>query len=269
MIDLHSHILPAVDDGPRDWGESLAICRLMVAQGIKKVVATPHYWTGVFEPRADQLQSKISRLVRHLQEESIELTVLAGMEVALNLEVPSFAKEKRILPLNGSRYLLLELPQLIPKEQILAVIFQLQLLNIVPIIAHPEKNPMIQKNPELMVEFVKKGALGQITTSSLLRKASKEVRNCAGQLLERRVVQLMATDSHSENARPPLLRQGLKQAAVILGSRLEAEAMVLERPERILRDQSLRLPDIRPPHRQAKGLRSLLGKAGLPLLPKG
>ncbi|MFW6055417.1 MAG: tyrosine-protein phosphatase [Thermodesulfobacteriota bacterium] len=245
MIDIHSHILPAMDDGPGSWAESLALCRLLAAQGVRIVVATPHYWPGVYEPRAGLIEQRVLELNLLLRKKRMDLTVLSGQEVVFCPEIRELLAKRAVLTLNGSRYVLLELPQLMAEEQLFTGIFQLQLAGYVPIIAHPEKNGMIQRDPGLMNELVCKGALGQVTASSLLESAPGKIRTCGQNLVCLRTVQIMSSDAHSVRGRPPRLAQGLEQAAELLKSRREAENMVLEGPKRIIQDRRLRLTEAR------------------------
>ena len=243
MIDIHSHILPKVDDGPETWAESLELCRLMVEQGIRTVVATPHYWPEVYEPRVGLIEQRVGQLNQLLRSRHMDLTVLGGQELLFCPELRGLLAKRLVLTLNDSRYLLLELPQLSVREQLYEGLFQLQMAGYIPIIAHPEKNRMIQRDPGLMVELVRKGGLGQLTASSLLDSAPGKVRTCARDLVRRQAVQLMASDAHSCKGRPPRLRDGLGQAEELLKSRLDAERMVRERPEEIIQDHTLRLPE--------------------------
>ncbi|MCF8105280.1 MAG: hypothetical protein K9K64_07355 [Desulfohalobiaceae bacterium] len=243
MIDIHSHILPAMDDGPGSWAESLSLCRLLAAQGVRTVVATPHYWPGVYEPRAGLIEQRVMELNLLLCKQGVDMTALAGEEVVFCPEIRELLAKRAVLTLNGSRYVLLELPQLMAEEQLFAGIFQLQLEGYVPVIAHPEKNRMIQGDPGLMLELVCKGALGQMTASSLLGSAPGKIRTCGQNLVRRRTVQIISSDAHSIDGRPPRLAQGLEQAACLLKSRREAEKMVLECPQKIIQDRRLGLPE--------------------------
>ncbi len=242
MIDLHSHILPGIDDGPTDWEESYELCKMMASQGIHTVVATPHYWPGVYEPTVELIQSRARDLNRLLKKKVLGLEVLSGSEIHFCPEMNELLTKDRVLTLNGTRYVLIELPGQIEKNTLFEGLFQLQLRGYIPIVAHPEKNNLIQKEPELMDQLVHKGYLGQITAASLLDQASPRNRDCARILLSRRSVQIIATDTHSTLHRPPLLKKGLEKAAQLLESRQKAETMVHNWPNCILNDQRFEVP---------------------------
>lgn len=243
MIDLHSHILPYIDDGPDDWEESLELCQLMINQGIRTVVATPHYWPGLYQPSVQKIKGRVRELNQLLKEKGLDLLVLSGSEIHFCPEMNELLSSGEILTLNYSRYILLELPQQIEKTIIFEAIFQLQLAGYVPIIAHPEKNSLIQKDPSLMDQLILKGALGQITAASLLEEVSSINRHLAQDLLGRNCVQIIATDTHSTLSRPPLLKQSLEKAANLLSSQEKARQMVQKWPEKILQDQEFKMPD--------------------------
>jgi protein-tyrosine phosphatase len=247
MIDLHSHILPNVDDGPDKWEESMELCRMMAVQGIRTVVATPHYWPGLYEPPVQLIQDRVKGLNERLRKAEINMEVLCGSEIYFCPEMIDLLIKKNILSLNGSKYVLIELPQQLEKGIFLEVFFQLQLKGYVPVVAHPEKNKMIQENPDIMSELVQKGALGQITASSLLDSAATKSRQTAQLLLERNSVQIMATDTHSIDSRPPLLKQGLGKAALVLDSMHKATEMVSFWPKMVIRSLKVQVPQpIRP-----------------------
>jgi len=217
LIDLHCHILPGIDDGAASLDDSLAIARLALQDGVRRVVATPHWGEGAFTGTGAEIQERVRTLQRELLGRGVGLEILAGAELFLSPEVPARCAEDPLLTLNGSRYLLVELPfRMVPPyaEQIL---FELQLQGIVPVIAHPERNAEITANPELLRKLVDRGALAQVTAGSLEGAFGSRVRRAAETLVKGRLVQIIASDAHSARGRPPRLEGAVRRAAQLVG----------------------------------------------------
>jgi len=234
MIDIHCHILPGVDDGAGSLEEALSMARVAVADGIRHMVATPHQmgWD------CQAVAAGVRALRRELDASGIALDLAPGFEMHLSLDLLRQGENERLCTLNGSRYVLLELPLADYPLYADEVIFGLQLRGLVPILAHPERNLAIQADPDPMVKLAERGVLGQLTASSLLDSADRRTRSTAENLLTWGLVQVLATDGHDVHHRAPRLSQAVDAAARIVG-REQAEAMVTSIPEAILADQEI------------------------------
>ena len=173
VIDLHIHILPGIDDGPRTLEESLEMARMAVADGITTVVATPH----LFSHRAvaledfnapDTIREAVAALNRELAAAAIPLIVLPGCEVPLFADILKFVESNRVLSLNdGGRYISLEMPDTVIPPATEDIIFHLSSLGLTPIITHPERNPIFYEMPQKLKRLLSLGCLAQITARSL------------------------------------------------------------------------------------------------------
>jgi protein-tyrosine phosphatase len=257
MIDTHCHILPELDDGAGSTDEALTMARIAVADGIQQMVATPHQknWDTAF---AQEIVARLQHFHRELVFSGIQLALAGGVEMILSHELLEPAGDERSHTLNGSRYLLLELPANDYPLYTREVIFDLELRGLVPILAHPERNAAIQDDPNRMVRLARRGVLGQLIASSLLAGADRTTRSTARRLLKRGLVQLLATDGHDADRRAPRLAEGVRAAARLVG-REQAEAMVTTVPEAILADREVDAEMFRPPERVRwwRGLRFL------------
>jgi len=247
MIDLHCHILPGLDDGAADLEESLQLASLSVQEGIHICVATPHFYVGLFTPSMESVQKQVVSLNEHLKTHDIALKVLPGMEVALTPQVLSHFDEGEFLGLNATRYLLVEPSRLSTPDTIHKACYQLLDRNITPVLAHPERNPPLHKDPETLFHLVRKGVLLQINATSLDPSQSQEAYNCVRFLLQHRAVHCIASDAHSPEHRPPRLRLAMEEACRILDSREEAHALVSRNPEHIISGASFTTPEPIPP----------------------
>ncbi len=252
MIDLHCHILPGVDDGPASQDESLAMARIAVEDGIHAVVATPHTLNGIYSNPLREVISKVATLQKSLSENHIDLLLYVGADVHLCPHLVDRITSGDAPTINDTgNFILLELPsQTIPKKGVKDEIFALKLNGITPIITHPERNAIIQHDPEILYEFISMGALSQVTAMSLTGDFGMRVKHSTEILLKYRLAHIIASDAHSSDNRPPVLSRAVENAAEILGNNEEAERMVTEVPSAIV---SGKMPDI-PEPTHAKGI---------------
>ncbi len=244
MIDIHTHILPGLDDGASDVEESLAMAKIAINDGIHTVIATPHTLNGIYPNSRSQVIASTKDLRVAFAKEQIKLDLFPGSEAHLNLGMVEKIFSGEVVTLNDNqRYLLLEFPfHSIPpgaKQEI----FQLQLKGITPILAHAERNYGFQQHFEKLYEFVGMGCLVQITAMSITGDLGRETCLCAQKMLEYRLAHIIASDAHSEMYRSPRLSPGIKKAAKILGSTEQAEEMVTTRPAAILAGEKVVVPE--------------------------
>jgi protein-tyrosine phosphatase len=211
MVDLHCHILPGVDDGPADLEESLEMGKQAVADGIEILVATPHVLNGTFHNPLQRVQDKVIFLREAFEITGICIDLRIGAEAQFCAGLAKKVMTEEVATINNNgRYVLVELPQhaILPgsKEEI----FQLKLHGITPILAHQERNPIFQSQPELLFDLVDMGCLVQITAMSITGQFGQEAMECAHLLLKQRYAHVIATDAHCPESRPPVLSPALE-----------------------------------------------------------
>ena len=234
MYDLHSHILPGVDDGARSVEETVAMARVAADNGTTVILATPHSKDVNENWSADYVRKLVRDVNAELQSNGIELTLLPGMETHLELYLPEWVTDGRALPINDTRYILVELPFFGHPNYAEEVLFQLQLQGLTPVLAHPERIEVIQNNPDMLAGFVRRGMLSQITAGSLLGYFGEDVRRFTVGIMERGLVHVIASDAHfADGPRSPKLLPGVEAAAKIVGEE-RALAMVVDVPKAIL-----------------------------------
>ena len=244
LIDLHCHILPNIDDGSQSLSQSLTMARSAVKDGIHSIVATPHTLNGVYTNPADKVAIHVANLQEVFSKNNIQLQLYPGAEVQLCPNMLERINSGEAGTINNSgKYLLLELPsQTIPKG-IKDEIFTLKLNGITPIVTHPERNSIIQHDPDILYELVNRGALVQITAMSITGDFGEFVKQAVEMMLKQRVVHLIASDAHSHDNRPPVLSHAVEIAAKVLGSSEEAKYMVSDRPAAILSGDIVEIPE--------------------------
>ncbi len=234
MIDIHAHILPSLDDGPRTIEESVEICKVAANDGIKTIVATPHSKDGVYDAKSDKILKAVDILNIKLKENEIDLKILPGAEIHIFEGLVESIKRGEVLTINnGGKFILLELPFVFIPPGTNKLVFNLVANGIVPIIAHAERILPFQKKPDLVSQLVKSGARVQVNSHGLTRRASARERKCAKRLLQNRLVHFIASDTHSLKSRPPILSIALEHAANIVGE-IEARTLVYENPKHII-----------------------------------
>ena len=235
MIDLHSHILPGVDDGAATMDDALEMARAAAAAGIAAVAATPHVRGG--EPiRAEAMQAGLAELRRALAGAGVELEVHGGGEVDLDRLEALPPDELKGFGLGGNpAYLLVEFPYQGWPLDAPRLLFDLRLAGITPVLAHPERNAAVQAKPERLRELVDAGALVQVTAGSLAGRFGSTNRRTAEALVANGLAHLVASDAHDAGRRG----WDLPAARAAVGDPALARWLVEEMPRAIVERQPL------------------------------
>ena len=242
MIDIHSHILPGLDDGASTWEDSLQMARLAVEDGIRTMVASPHLFKNRTVNLAeinhkDEILNKITEFKQKLLTAAIDLEILPGCDFPLSFESLQLLDEGRVFTINdGRRYLLLELPDASLPPATEEICFRLQSNGLTPIITHPERHFVFQEMPKKLERLLDLGCLAQITGASLIGGFGRQVARISREMMRKGYIHLLASDAHDTKRRPPLLGQALKEASSLVGKD-QALAMVTVIPEKIIRGE--------------------------------
>lgn len=256
MIDLHTHILPGIDDGVRTEEEAVEFARVAHADGIRTIVATPHCKEGFFVNDRDAVLAAVAPLEARLESEGIDVRLVPGAEVHICADLVDRIKDGRAPTLaDNGRTLLLELSLSQYPVDLANLVFQLKLAGIVVVLAHPERIRYFQDDVSRYVEVVRMGAYGQLTTGSLLGTFGTSAREFSEELLEKRLVHVLATDAHNTRGRPPLMREAVEVAGEIVGERF-AEAMATSIPRTLLDGREPDVPEPRADQPRKRGLLS-------------
>lgn len=231
MIDLHSHILPAVDDGPRTLEEAVAIARAAVADGIVAIAATPHVRDD-YPTSPARMRAGVAELREALAHESIPLELHPGGELALDRLDRLPHEDRRDFGLAGGRYLLLEFPYSGWPLDLPTRILELLAAGFVPVLAHPERNPEVIAAPERLESVISAGALVQVTAASLDGRLGRRAQRCGLELVRRGLAHLVASDAHA----PSVRGVGLAAAAAAIGDAEVARRLTVDVPAAIVAD---------------------------------
>lgn len=236
MIDLHCHILPALDDGPQTLDQAIAMCRVAENDGVKTIVATPHYRSDIHDVSPHRIADVVQTLNREIRERGIAVTILAGAEIAISPEVVGLLTPGGDLTLNRSRYFLAEFSPLSVPPGWDVLLRNFLHAGLIPIIAHPERNIWFMNHPEALAAAVNTGIKIQITAMSLTGGFGPAVRRFCTRILQQDLVHVIASDGHSDSMRPPLLSRAVRQAASVVGLP-QALAMVTTIPGAVIENR--------------------------------
>jgi len=211
VIDLHCHILPAVDDGPPTPEAALDIARAHVAAGVRRVTATPHV-TWDIPTSAELVRTKVDEVNALLRDHEIDLEVLTGGEIGMTRVSDLDDEELRGLALGGGPWLLVECPLTPAASGFDTVLHHLRARGHKVLLAHPERCPALQREPERLTALVHAGMLTSITAGALIGRFGSTVERYAHELVRDGLVHNVASDAHDASRRPPGLRAELEEA---------------------------------------------------------
>lgn len=208
MIDIHSHILPCLDDGAGSMEQSLAMCRIAAEEGIDSVVATPHCYVHHKSASPEKIQECIFAMQKKLNQEGIGITLYAGNEIYYRQDVEEELEQGRVCTLAGSKYVLVEFH---PGEEYLYIIRGLNSLSrygYYPILAHTERYENLFTQKDRLEELKNRGVQIQINASSIAAKGwSNQYRKRALRMIKEEMADFVATDAHSDVHRAPRIRE--------------------------------------------------------------
>ena len=233
LIDIHCHVLPEVDDGPKSWEVSISMCRMAAEDGITHLVATPHandryaYDREYLVTLVAELQKRIGPAPQlslgcdfHFSDENLERL---------------FARRHRYT-IGETNYLLVELSDYSIPPNLADGFRRLGDQGLTPILTHPERNPILQKTPQRVLEYADQGCLVQVTASSLTGFWGETPEKVSRWLLARSAVHILATDAHDTRRRVPVLSEAHAVVAEMMGAEY-ADALVEGNPGAIVKGE--------------------------------
>lgn len=235
MVDIHCHILPEVDDGAKTWDVAVAMCRMAAEDGIDHIVASPHanseylYNREEHEQRLDQLRALVAG----------QLQFSLGCDFHFSYEnIQDLLANPDRYCIGNTRYLLVEFSDFSLPPNVGDLLLNLSANGITPIITHPERNPILQRTPKMVLQWAANGALVQVTANSLTGRWGGTAKKVAELLAKNGAVHVLATDAHNTESRPPVLSAARDLMAKLVGKDA-ALAMVESIPRAIVSGEPL------------------------------
>ena len=245
MIDLHAHLLPGLDDGPATVEQSIETARAIVADGTTTLATTPHLREDHPAVVPAELATRTHNLQRALDEAGIALQLVTGSEIDILRAREASAEDLRLASYGGrGTHVLVETPYGPLPDAFEDLLFALTLAGLQILLAHPERNPTFQQDPQRLERVVRRGVLVQVTAMALATSARRSrSRRLALFLVEEGLAHVIASDAHAlAMGRPVGLSAGVAAAAEVAPAR--AEWMVTEAPAAILAGEALPTPPV-------------------------
>ena len=206
FTDVHTHILPGVDDGSPDLSRSLDMIRMARMNGTRRIILTPHR-RGHYRKTPDELREIFAVLSRESAKLFPDVTLYLGNEIAYEPDVPHKLETGQVLTINDTEYALIEFQPGTPYSHITRAVSEVRYAGFLPVVAHIERYDCARTHPELAVERLELGALIQMNADSILGKHGFGVKRYCHKMLSQEKVHVIGSDAHNLDARPPLLRE--------------------------------------------------------------
>ena len=234
MIDFHSHILPAIDDGSKSMEDSIQILREAREAGFSKIISTSHYLEGYYEIKEEDRK----RLIQELKNEDIGLELYVGSEIYITENMIDLLKEKKASSINNSKYVLFEIPMnnktMLTKE----IIYRLIENGYVPVLAHPERYSFIQQNLEELEELVDMGTLCQSNYGSIIGLYGKKTEKTVKKLLKNNLIHFLGSDVHRQEQIYNKIPKAIKKIKKIISEDKFIELSEIN-PQKVLNNEEI------------------------------
>lgn len=237
MVEIHYHLLFGVDDGPKTIEDSLALVEASIQEGVTHIVATPHANHEFnFDPKVNR--ERLSAIYERLGG---RVTLGLGCDFHLSYEnLEDVRRDRSKFTINGKQYLLVEFSDASIPVTATDILYGLQLTGIVPIITHPERNPILVQHPRRLSEWIRGGCLVQLTAASLTGRFGRRAKAMSHDLIQKNWVHCIASDAHSIEGRPPAMREAYQILEHDFGKET-AERLCVQNPGAIFRGEELAL----------------------------
>lgn len=241
MIDLHSHIIFGVDDGPKTLEESEQLLIEAYHQGVRTIVATSHRRIGMFETLEEKIQLNFRRVQEIAQEIAPDLTILYGAEVYYSNEMLEKLKIGEIPCINKTSYVLIEFGRSTSFWEIRNALKNLLMLGLIPIVAHIERYQALKNNEKYLKEIISMGCYTQVNSSNILKPKffndkNRVLKKRVKYFLERDLVHFIASDMHNLSKRPPYMKDAYEIISKKYGEK-KARELFVDNPSRIIQNQ--------------------------------
>ncbi len=241
MIDLHSHIVFDVDDGPKSIDDSRALLEEAYAQGVRTIVSTSHRRKGMFETPEDKIAANFKAVQDLAQDIAPDLRILYGAEIYYTSDILDKLENNLIPKLNDTRYALIEFSMNTPYREIHNALTNVLMLGITPVIAHIERYDALENNEKRVKDLINMGCYTQVNSSSILKPklfgdTYKFMKKRTRYFLEKDLVHIVASDMHNVDSRPPYMKEAYEIVSKKYGLDKARELFMLN-PEKIIKDQ--------------------------------
>lgn len=241
MIDIHTHILPGIDDGSKDIMQTMQMIKEAELAGFTDIITTSHYIENEYDVGKVDRQSLIDAIQNEINKEEINIILHNGAEAFITNSLVDLVEDNEIPTLADSRYVLFELPMHMNVLYLDRVIEELITSKYRPIIAHPERYDIVKENPNMAIKWVKNGVLLQANYSSIIGNYGVDAKNTLLKLLDANAIHFLGTDTHTPNTKYIQINEMLEEYKKVIGEE-KLEELTKLNPNKILNDEKIR-PD--------------------------
>lgn len=238
MIDIHTHIIPQIDDGSGSVEETFDLINEAKDAGFTDIILTPHYITNYYETPGIEVKFLQESLQKIVNDKNLGIKLHSGMEIYISEELDELIKEGTVITLADSKYILIEFPMNTKMRNIDQILFVIRNMGYKVIIAHPERYKFIQENIEYAIQLVEQGCLLQANYGSIVEVYGKDVKKTIKKLLKLNLISFLGTDTHKQGTIYKMMPQILKK----LGKYISEEKLyeiTTENPKKILENQEI------------------------------
>jgi protein-tyrosine phosphatase len=235
MVDIHCHPLHATDDGAKTLEIAIEMCKMAAADGITHLVATPHCDYN-YPYLREANETKLAELQKAAGESP---KLMLGCDFHLSFDnIKRLVEKPREFSINYTEYVLVEFGDHFIPDQIDNAFYEIESAGLIPILTHPERNPVFVRKPELLNRWVKRGCLVQVTAKSYTGGFGSTARRFAELWLEQNLIHFFASDAHDLKYRPPILSECYEKVAAARGKEV-ADLLLTRNPEAVINGQPL------------------------------
>ncbi|MGL5414446.1 MAG: tyrosine-protein phosphatase [Clostridium sp.] len=215
IIDVHTHIIPEIDDGSKSIEMTLEMIKQSSENGVVEIVATPHYRAEICVVNYKEVKDKVENLNKQMKILGSKIKIYVGQEIYYTDSLLEDLESGNIGTINQSRYILIELSSRRFDEQFLDMAYELKLKGIIPIIAHPERYLYIQRDIDYINKLISEGCLFQLDAGSLIGEYGKEIEHTSMKILKNNIYNFIGSDSHNSTSRKNCIRKCLEKVESI------------------------------------------------------
>ena len=240
MVDIHSHVVPNVDDGSSSIIQSLDMIRNAMENGVKFIVATPHYFIGKYVVGKDEITDNIEKINILLKEKELDIRLVVGNEIMLDVETLELLKTDKLLSINNSRYVLIEFDMQILYANIYQIIHRIVEYGYIPVIAHPERYRYIQKDVKIAEKLIKAGALLQMDIASINGCYGNSAKDSLKKLLKLKLIHTWGSDYHYCRDNPyHEFKKTLKQVERLINNKKIYDDVIINNGYKIINNEEI------------------------------
>ena len=240
MTDLHSHILPNIDDGARNIDETMQMLREAQKVGFESIISTSHYMEGYYETAENERQLLLDAISQKFSQYDINLNLYIGNEIYLSDNIIQLLEEGKASTINNTNYVLIEMSLNEEPSYLYDLIYEMTQYKLVPILAHPERYSFIQKDTELIYDLIDLGVLMQVNYASIIGHYGEKAQIIVKKMLENNMVHFFGSDVHRPNTIYPKIPEILLEIEEIIG-KSELEKLTTTNPKLAIQNKRIEI----------------------------